>query len=195
MENQTKKCTKCNEVKPLDAFNKHSKNKDGYRSYCRECQNNYDHQYRKDNADRLAEYNATPKRRADQALHRAQSKRRQVESKLGITIADDLQSYHIAMIQSSDDECIYCRKELDPSTVTIDHVITFAQGGTNEYKNLLPCCGGCNASKGNRPIMEFLADKCDEYSTKQVIFRLAQRRGIEYDEMYELLNTPELTDE
>lgn len=180
MENQTKICTgKCGQTKPLSEFNKDSQNADGLRMYCRECQQGY-----------KTKYLTTPIGKAKAALLTAQYSRRRAEAKLGITIADDLKSYHIAMVQG-EDECIYCRKELTPSTVTIDHAFTFAQGGTNEYKNILPACFSCNSRKGAKPILQFLAEHCTEKQTQQVIFRLAQRRGIEYAEMYEQLQTPE----
>ena len=42
---QTKKCSQCGIVKPVDNFNTHSRNKDGYQSACKEC---YNKRYNKD---------------------------------------------------------------------------------------------------------------------------------------------------
>ena len=66
-----KKCSKCNEIKPKEEFNKCSRNKDGLQTCCRECQKksqkswrkknpNYDKEYckewRKENTDNIKEY-------------------------------------------------------------------------------------------------------------------------------------------
>jgi len=170
-----KVCTQCKKGKPLGEFNKDSQNEDGTRSYCRICQSKYGKGYFK-------EYNATPSRKAKQALYRAKSTRRQAEQHMGITIFDDLKSYDVAMVQS-EIECIYCEKDLAPGEATIDHVKTFAAGGINEYRNLLPACKSCNSRKRNMPVYTFLSEHCNEYSTKQVVFRLAQRQLKSYSKM------------
>src|SRR5690606_38380620 len=53
----TKRCTKCGEVKPLDAFNRHRKGALGRRSRCRACQREYNRTWREANRDRKREYN------------------------------------------------------------------------------------------------------------------------------------------
>lgn len=168
---ETKQCTKCNEIKPLSEFNRHSQNKDGRHSHCRHCRQKY-----------MQIYNATPKRRATKILQRAKDKRSQAEAKLGRPIIDNLKPYDIAMIQSAD-ECVYCSKPLEPGEVTIDHVKSLKQGGANEYSNLLPCCKSCNSRKGDKPIYEFLNEHCDNDAIKQVIFTLAQRNRVSYEDM------------
>lgn len=42
----TKTCTKCGRTLPLEKFNKSSKNKDGYRHFCKDCIHKYYIQYR-----------------------------------------------------------------------------------------------------------------------------------------------------
>lgn len=46
--------------------------------------------------------------------------------------------------------CVYCAKILTESTLTIDHRIPLARGGTNWPANLLPACKPCNSRKGAR---------------------------------------------
>jgi len=48
---ESKKCSKCQEVKQIECFDKHKGNKDGYQTLCKLCQK----QYREENKERLAE--------------------------------------------------------------------------------------------------------------------------------------------
>lgn len=41
----TKRCSRCGESKPLEAFNKSSKHKDGRQGYCRDCVAAYSKEY------------------------------------------------------------------------------------------------------------------------------------------------------
>lgn len=46
--------------------------------------------------------------------------------------------------------CFYCRKELNRETLTVDHRIPLSKGGLSIASNMVPCCGRCNSSKGNK---------------------------------------------
>lgn len=59
-----KVCNACGEFKPLDAFNRRSRNRDGRSSICRECDNAYQREWRHRNAEKFAEY-----RRRDYLKH------------------------------------------------------------------------------------------------------------------------------
>lgn len=48
----TKKCNKCSKEKPLGAFSKDSQLRDGFRNDCKECQREYDKNWRKNNSER-----------------------------------------------------------------------------------------------------------------------------------------------
>ena len=50
---ESKKCTKCGEVKQIECFSKNKGTKDGYHTWCKLCQK----QYRKKNKERIAERN------------------------------------------------------------------------------------------------------------------------------------------
>lgn len=45
--------------------------------------------------------------------------------------------------------CFYCKREIDPSKVTIDHVFPSDFGGVTIPCNLEPSCGSCNSQKSN----------------------------------------------
>jgi 5-methylcytosine-specific restriction endonuclease McrA len=46
--------------------------------------------------------------------------------------------------------CQYCGVKLDPSSISIDHVIPRSRGGRNTWENLVSCCRNCNTKKSNR---------------------------------------------
>lgn len=48
----TKVCAKCSEMKPLDAFSKHKRHKDGLQKQCKQCSANY---YQENKEDRKAQ--------------------------------------------------------------------------------------------------------------------------------------------
>jgi len=49
---ESKKCTKCGEVKQMECFSKYKRNNDGYHPWCKLCQK----QYREENKERIAKY-------------------------------------------------------------------------------------------------------------------------------------------
>lgn len=51
----TKKCSTCQEVKPLDSFNRNACKKDGRANQCKECCRAYGAEYREKNKDRVVE--------------------------------------------------------------------------------------------------------------------------------------------
>ena len=49
--------------------------------------------------------------------------------------------------------CKYCGRSIDDGiTLEIDHVIPIAEGGTDEFKNLVTACKECNNGKSNKII-------------------------------------------
>jgi len=51
--------------------------------------------------------------------------------------------------------CWYCGDILSKETLSIDHCIPRAKGGTDDESNLVPCCMACNMSKNNQSLEEF----------------------------------------
>ena len=52
----SKECGKCHEVKAVSEFSKNKRMKDGIDTRCKDCKKQYDKEYRKENADKLIEY-------------------------------------------------------------------------------------------------------------------------------------------
>lgn len=54
-------------------------------------------------------------------------------------------------IRLADWVCRYCLKE--PAT-TVDHVLAWSKGGSDDESNLVGCCGPCNVRKGDMSVEE-----------------------------------------
>ena len=75
---QEKVCTKCGISKPLSAFNKHKKNKDGLRTHCKTCRVEYYQQNKERIAERKTEYRQQNKERfAERTARRRRDLRKQ----------------------------------------------------------------------------------------------------------------------
>lgn len=81
-------------------------------------------------------------------MRRAISHRRRARKKAngGNVTAAELTAMRIAQAGV----CAYCKRQLDPDDLTIDHIIPFDQGGPHIISNICLACGVCNSSKGNR---------------------------------------------
>lgn len=55
-----------------------------------------------------------------------------------------------AVIKRDKSQCQYCGKKLSFSTITIDHVLPKAQGGTTIFANCVVACQLCNNKKADR---------------------------------------------
>jgi len=55
--------------------------------------------------------------------------------------------------------CLACLKDLhgaDPMDVTLDHIMTKSDGGSNSESNLYTCCRSCNSSRQDKPLSRFV---------------------------------------
>jgi hypothetical protein len=55
--------------------------------------------------------------------------------------------------------CVYCGRTMEQgdAQLTLDHVTPVELGGSNRARNLVTCCMGCNCSKQDKPVREFVA--------------------------------------
>jgi 5-methylcytosine-specific restriction enzyme A len=53
--------------------------------------------------------------------------------------------------------CHYCRRQVSPRTLTMDHVTPLSRGGKSVKGNVVPCCKECNTSKRTMLPMEWEA--------------------------------------
>jgi len=58
--------------------------------------------------------------------------------------------------------CCYCGSAVEDGTqLTLDHLVAYSHGGSNDATNLVTCCAKCNSSRGNRDWREFAAKVAD----------------------------------
>lgn len=55
-------------------------------------------------------------------------------------------------------KCHYCGKQLTRFSATLDHIQPVSKGGDNSFENLITACLHCNAERGNKPVMDFIAN-------------------------------------
>jgi len=52
--------------------------------------------------------------------------------------------------------CAYCGSSIeDGVTLSLDHIIPHANGGSTQSDNLITSCRKCNSARGDRPISDF----------------------------------------
>lgn len=51
--------------------------------------------------------------------------------------------------------CTYCYKKMSLSWFEREHVVPVSKGGENKDDNIVPACGRCNRSHGNKSILLF----------------------------------------
>lgn len=61
-------------------------------------------------------------------------------------------------LRSIDPHCLYCGRFLKVKRTTLDHVIPISRGGRHYVENFTLACRTCNAAKGERTPLEWLAD-------------------------------------
>jgi len=168
----SKFCTgTCGKVKPLEEFTEDPNGIGGKYPYCRTCKN-----------ESNKRYDASPRGKATHFVRRQKERIQVAQEKHGQIISNTLNPLHVQMEYGSD-ECVYCEKDLAPEDVHIDHPFTYRRGGTNDVTNILACCQTCNSKKGSKPLYEFLTEHVTEDRVKYVVFTLAQRNGITYEDM------------
>lgn len=58
--------------------------------------------------------------------------------------------------------CYRCRKQLTRFSATLDHIQPVSKDGDNSYANLVTSCLHCNSRRGNRPVMDAIANERTE---------------------------------
>jgi len=169
---ETKRCSKCKEVKPVSEFYKDRSRPDGYMYSCKACRKvryaeyreehreeiaaqrkeydaAYNKEYYKEHRDERAAYDKEHEQTAEgkEVRRKANSKRRAL--KLGAAVG----AVNEAAIYERDKACVYCGSKED---LTIDHVVALNDGGSHKQDNLVVACRSCNSRKSDTPLEEWL---------------------------------------
>ena len=59
------------------------------------------------------------------------------------------------VIERDGKKCFYCKKNLKPSEITLDHIVPRSEGGSFHSTNLVVCCNNCNNKRGNIYFFDF----------------------------------------
>lgn len=57
------------------------------------------------------------------------------------------------------DPCGLCGHELDHQQIAVDHIEPLRNGGTDGWRNYTALCRKCNAAKGNKTLILFMAER------------------------------------
>lgn len=123
-----RKCSRCGEVKPLEAFHRHATSKNSRESICKICRYNSNQQWKANNIVRHREYARNYNKRRRDAGYR------EGVAKYGLT-----QEGFRAMILAQNGKCCICDKTMVSPCVDHDHETMMVRG-------LL--CRLCNAGLG-----------------------------------------------
>lgn len=55
--------------------------------------------------------------------------------------------------------CYYCKAQIHPSKLTMDHKTPIMRGGKSTKNNLVPACKDCNNEKQNKTLGEWLQER------------------------------------
>jgi 5-methylcytosine-specific restriction endonuclease McrA len=173
---QEKRCTKCGETKPLDAFSPRGdgKGRDGRASHCKVCRSAartvfywankpvrqayvkanrhlFREQSRRRRADPeiRAQINAAARerqRRDPEYLARARINVARREALKRAAFVEDVDS--LVVLERHDGACGICGGDVDPFDFHVDHIVPLARGGEHSYRNTQPAHPVCNLRKG-----------------------------------------------
>jgi len=86
-----------------------------------------------------------------------------VEEATAINIDKELDFYNIPenrlkVFERDGYKCHYCEKQLTRFSATLDHIQPVSKSGDNSFSNLITACLHCNAERGNKPVMDYIAN-------------------------------------
>lgn len=126
-----RRCSKCKNIKPLEAFVTDPKCRGGYTFQCKDCARDYFAEWRVKNPDKTK-----AARQRQRAYMKAYSRKWKLASKYNLTLDD---YSHLLAFQS--DNCPICHATPSERTFHVDH-----NRDTGEVRGIL--CGPCNQAIG-----------------------------------------------
>jgi 5-methylcytosine-specific restriction endonuclease McrA len=156
MDAMTKSCSRCGDEKRVGCFYKNKMGKLGLSSWCKECFNENQRNYRKrpevrakrrqeSRSETAVEYRK--KYRASEQGKKVRTeceKRRQHASRAGGKIPKEFKLME------------HCPACFSTDNLQIEHTVPVSRGGTNELSNLTTLCAKCNMDKGALTYKEWI---------------------------------------
>jgi 5-methylcytosine-specific restriction endonuclease McrA len=161
-----KRCSKCQEDKPLDAFPRDRSKPDGRQSYCRDCRRVTNRRWVKENPKRHRENtrrwqaaNAEKVRDGVQRWRAANPERAWLSTiattyrTRGVPLDPAAEGHVLSLYGAA---CHYCGGDRSgPYQRQLDHVLPVSRGGLSTAANLVPSCRSCNQAKRAMTAEEF----------------------------------------
>ena len=160
-----KRCSRCEETKPLEVFGGCKRSKDGFRAWCRGCWNAYQREHYARNAEQeRARATGYYYRNLDQARAKArrtslnaintyperQKARKHARRAAGSFTAEEW----LALLKASGGRCHWCEEPIEGAPHA-DHVVPLSRGGAGTIDNVVVSCASCNLSKGAKLVEEW----------------------------------------
>lgn len=142
-ENGTKICTKCGKEKPISEFAKDKRSGDGYTYWCKECRNEHNRKYLKENPEKAKEHNDKWKERRKEYYKRPENAIKLRNSHLKRNFNITVEEYN-QMFKEQNGVCAICGSpEVSDRNfnLCIDH-----DHETGKIRGLL--CNKCNRGLG-----------------------------------------------
>lgn len=155
----SKTCIICLAEKPKEEFYQRINCGDGLTSYCRSCNSAKNREkYKENSEDRIKASWVWQK----QNPYKSRSCRIAAGNRKRVADAGGVGSFSAAewreLVEYYNHMCAYCLEhEKVVGKLTCDHIIPISRGGTGFISNIAPACRSCNASKGNKTLLEFLS--------------------------------------
>ena len=109
--NNTKKCSKCGRILPVDNFSKYNKAKDGLQGYCRECSSKYHQTYEQTNKEYLKRYKKEYRQTNKEHISRYQRQYYQTNkehcSQYQKEYYNQFKGYYLYIIQDKNNNIVY----------------------------------------------------------------------------------------
>lgn len=148
-----KSCTKCKKIKKLEYFSKNRSCYDGYRHYCRICDNKYYNKYnpkkrkqyhiknreKENKSNRQWKLSNPDKVRACNRIHERNRRSHKLHNGGSFTLEE-----WKALVWYLGEKCLCCKKT---RFLEVDHIVPITKGGDSYISNLQPLCRTCNSTK------------------------------------------------
>lgn len=168
--NGQKRCSDCDETKPVSEFHKNKTQSDGYAYRCKACrkQKEYDKQmeyywqnhqsireyqagYYTDNKGQWAAYAENKNLDMDNNKAWHANRRAMLRGAEGSHTKDEW----LNLVSLCNNRCLRCGIHGSYKELERDHIVPITKGGSNYISNIQPLCGRCNKSKSNRSSTDY----------------------------------------
>lgn len=176
---QSRECSKCGKVKPLEDFSRDKRGRWGRSSQCKACRKQYDHElhqknkkkdneraseWRKRNVERVQLTKRHWKQTHPEKIRIENAKRRALKANAEGSYDE---TEWLELCAKYGNKCLRCGRT--DRKLTPDHVIPLSKGGTNWIWNIQPLCFFCNSGKKIRTDDYRYSHRFDEIASLVVL--------------------------